>query len=561
MREVEERSRNRLQVILISLLVCVALLMLFTFRALDDNRLVSWSWIFLGFPPIKFAFVLAIGIILAYVLSLLALPEKITVNLLFLSSFFISVLFWGVPEVIIDSARYFTQAKFLELYGVTYFLSEWGNDIQAWTDLPLVPFIYGVIFRVFGENRIAIQIFNTLLFSGTIVLTYLIGKTLWSKNIGLYAGVLLLGMPYLAVQVPLTMADIAAMFSLTLAVFATIKAVENGKNSLCITSSVVIVLAMLTKYSNWVMLSIIPIIFLSYYRLGWKKIIRRGTVITLFSILPLIILLAAKPNLIVDQLHLLRNFQAPALYRWQESWISTFFFQIHPVITLSALFSVYVAIVNKDTKYLIVSWLVFLVILLDIQRIRYVIAALPMVAIMASYGISALGSKETRKFIVSITATSALLLTLSAYIPFLEKNSAANIKQAGIYLNSINAGSAEVIVLTQNRSTINPAISLPLLDLFTEKDIVYSDLNDVESPRSITRLPWRWTWAVTFPHYRTNPASETSNEIVVVIQSGRVQQAPPHIEQMLENYHLLQEFTSSSGAFRYKTLVYVYQRI
>lgn len=558
--ELQERSRNQLQAVLVSLLILAALLTLFALRLLDDNRLVSWQWIFADFSPMKFFIVLTVGLLISYPLSKFSLPERMSIFLLSISSFLVAAFFWQQPEVIVDASRYFVQAKHLELYGVEYFLKEWGNKIPAWTDLPLIPFIYGVIFRIFGENRISIQIFNTLLFSGTVVLTYLIGKTLWNKNIGLYAGALLLGMPYLIIQVPLMMVDVATMFFLTLAVFATIKAVDSRKFALCIFASMAITLAMLTKYSNWLMLSIIPIIFLVYLQQDWKVLARRGSAIALGVLLLMVIFLLTKFDLILKQLQILHDFQAPALYRWQESWISTFFFQIHPVITLSALFSIYVAIIKKDTKYLIISWMLMLVFLLEIKRIRYSIAVFPMLAIMGSYGISALRSIETRKFIVSCTAVSAVLITTIAYLPFLENTSTINIMQAGKYLDSINTGNTEVFVLPQIDSSINPSIAIPMLDIFTKKDIVYIDRREHEAPQNITELPWRWTWDVQSPLYITNQNSIASKtETVVIIQSRRSQQVPPYIERRLENYHLLKEFSNSSGVFKYRTLVYIYQ--
>ena len=63
---------------------------------------------------------------------------------LFIVSFAVSAMFWQEPEMIVDASRYFTQAKHLELYGFGYFFREWGNGINAWTDLPAIPFLYGV---------------------------------------------------------------------------------------------------------------------------------------------------------------------------------------------------------------------------------------------------------------------------------------------------------------------------------------------------------------------------------------------------------------------------------
>jgi hypothetical protein len=547
--------------VLVSLLILLALLSLFTLRSLDDNRFVSWLWIFNSFSTIKFALVISAGMFIAYGISRPSLSEKHNVILLFIASFLIATFFWSAPEVIIDASRYFVQAKQLELHGMGYFLKEWGDKIPAWTDLPLIPFIYGVIFRSFGECRTNIQIFNTLLFSGTTVLTYLVGKTLWNKDIGLTAGGLLLGIPYIMTQVPLMMVDIATMFTLTLAIFVTIKAVESGNTRLCVFASVAIVLAMLTKYSNWLMLSIIPVIFLVYFKLGWKVLAQKASIIALCLIPILIGLLATKSGLVFDQLQILRDFQAVALYRWQESWISTFLFQIHPVITIFALLSIYLAVVSRDAKYFIVIWLVLLVFLLDIKRIRYLVPAFPMIAIMGSYGLVAVRNFETRKFIVSGTVVSVVLICAIAYLPFLELNSNINIKRAGQYLDSINVSSTEVFVLPNTDSSINPTIAVALLDLFTEKHIVYRLGSDIESLQPFAELPWRWTWEIKNAHYRSHQNSiEEGAEAVVIIRSRRDQRASPHIEQIIEDYQLIQEFTRASGVFKYKTLVYIYRR-
>jgi 4-amino-4-deoxy-L-arabinose transferase-like glycosyltransferase len=277
-------------------------------------------------------------------------------SFLFGSSFVVAGIFWGEPEVIVDASRYFVQAKYLELYGIGYFFREWGKDIMAWTDLPLIPLLYGLIFEVFGEARIAIQMFVALLFSATVVLTYLIGKTLWDEAVGIYGGLFLLAMPYLLTQVPLMLVDVPAMFFLTLAVFATIKAVRQGGLWLLVASSVAIMLALLSKYSNWLMLSVVPVVLLSHFESGWKVILRRMGMVMLW-----------KFGVLAEQLALLQSYQLPGLQRWHESFTSTFFFQIHPFITLAALYSIYRAIRRKDPRYAIVGWMLLLLIVLEIK--------------------------------------------------------------------------------------------------------------------------------------------------------------------------------------------------
>src|SRR5208282_6633323 len=132
----------------------------------------------------------------AFILSKTPVPARYPAPFLFALSFCCASLLWREPEMIVDASRYFTQAKHLELYGTGYFLREWGKTIEVWTDMPLMSFIYGLVFRYLGEARIYIQLVTTLLFSFTVVLTYMIGKTLWDKETGFYGAMFLLGIPY-----------------------------------------------------------------------------------------------------------------------------------------------------------------------------------------------------------------------------------------------------------------------------------------------------------------------------------------------------------------------------
>ncbi len=207
--------------------------------------------------------VLALGLTFAYAFSLVKYERYKPALTLFIASFAASAIFWSEPEVIIDVSRYFMYAKHLALYGAGDFLSQWGHAINPWTDLPLVPFIYGLIFNVLGESRIFIQIFNSTLFSLTVVLTFFIGKTLWSDEIGFYAGIMILGIPYIFSQVPLMLVDVSAMFLLTLSVFIFIQVMEKGGVWILL-SSLAVLCAIFSKYSVWMMLSVLVVIFVVY---------------------------------------------------------------------------------------------------------------------------------------------------------------------------------------------------------------------------------------------------------------------------------------------------------
>ena len=573
-----EQNYDTLLTVLISLLTLTALLALFVLRSLDDNRLTSWQWVFADTNALTISFLLVIGIFLAYLLASISRPAGKPVIWLFITSFSISALFWAEPEVIVDASRYFVQAKFLELYGIGYFFKEWGNEIMVWTDLPLIPLLYGLVFKFFGEYRAGIQLFNSLLFSGTVVLTYLIGKTLWHETVGVYGGALLLGIPFLLTQVPLMLVDVAAMFFFTLALFATIKAVKQGGAALLILASVTIVLAMLSKYSVWLMLSVIPVIFLSHIEYGRKIILQRAAMITLITVFLIGIVLLWNFNVFAEQLKFLLSYQVPGLKRWGESFVSTFFFQVHPFITLAALFSVYMAIKKKDFKFVIIGWLLLLVVVLEIKRARYLIVILPMLTLMAAYGINEIRNVKISRFIVSSTVTSALVIAFFVYLPFLKNTSAVNLSQAGKYLDSINTGETqaiEVITLPQADSIVNPAVSVPVLDLFTQKRLVYQyHKNRIPRPASVEKSSLRFTWEYRNPEFfseyffgdaDTSPGT-LKKRIPMVIIFGDTRQInsqlmPAQITKRIAGYRLTKELTIFDKVFKYQTMIRVYQPV
>jgi len=594
-------------VLLISLLTLFTFLTLFVFRHIDDNRLTSWQWVFASIDAVRIFFILILGIIFAYVLSKVNLPESFTIHgsrftglFLFLLSFIIAIPFWGGPEVLVDASRYFTQAKHLEVYGIGYFLKEWGKDIGAWTDMPLVPFLYGLIFKFLGESRIYIQIFTTLLFSMTVVLTYQIGKTLWDKNVGFFAGVLLLGIPYLFTQVPLMLVDVPTMFFLILSVYTFLKALERGGWMIAF-SSLSIFLAFFSKYSAWLMLSVLIVIFLVYLKIGFspspspppvkgegtgkepqilkegitlvplpsrkesgmegQTVIYRGALIISLTTLLIGIFFLYKFDVFFEQIRLLFQYQMPGLRRWGESFISTFFFQIHPFITASALYSTYVSFKRKDIKYAIIGYLIILIVLLQIERIRYIIMIFPMLTLMASYGLREIRDKEIRRFVVLCAIISSLVVGMFAYLPFVQKISTVNLKYAGEFLDSIDEKNIEVFTLPQKEHVVNHAVSVPILDLFTKKNITYHYDPSFSPPQEeIEKSPLRFTWEYKNPKYYASENKASEGDTAVVIISADINEIlPEHIMQRIKGHHLSKVFRISEGLFGYQTMVRIYR--
>ena len=574
-------SLNKIGYTLIVSVVTVSVFLTqFIFRSLDDNRLTQWSWTFIDVNTIKIFLFIFLGIIIAYAFSRVSFPERYPAIFLFLSSFVIGALFWKEPEVIVDASRYFTQAKHLKIYGIKYFIQEWGRGINAWTDLPLVPFLYGLIFKFLGESRLYIQLFTTFLFSMTVVLTCKIGKILWDEDTGFFAGIALLGIPYLFTQVPLMLVDVPTMFFLTLVIFTFIKAMNRGRVWIII-SSITVFLAFFSKYSTWLMLSVLVVIFVVYLIQNIKKptidsqplnlststspvstqsYIYRGGLVVLFAGLLIGIVVLLKFDVISGQIKFLQEYQKPGLKRWGESFLSSFFYQIHPFITSAALYSFYAAFKKRDLRYAIISWLIILVFVLQIKRIRYIIMVFPMLALMASYGLQEIRDKGMRRFIIACALMSSLVVTIFVYLPFLEKMSAVNLKNAGQFLNSLKIEKVEVFTLPQRKSAANPAVSVPILDLSTDKNISYK----YEKPplkEWVQKSSIRFTWEYENPEYYTMGIKDSENaDAVVVISDSADQPLPDYVRQRLEGYHISRVFMTVTGIFRYRTIVTVYEK-
>ncbi len=560
------RNKIALTAWLPALLTLLLTATLFFLRRYDDNSLANWNVIFLTVgKPARFFMLLSAALLFASLISFsrISLPGRTRPLFLFTASAATAALCWSIPEVNIDASRYFEQAKYLELYGINFFFKEWGREIAAWTDLPAIPFLYGLIFRLFGEARIFIQIFTALLFGMTTVLTWLIGKTLWDEDTGFVGGVLLLGMPYLIIMTPLMLVDVPTMFFLTLSVYLFLKTITSERAGWAGGALVAVFFTVLCKYSALFLLSVLPLISIIYYlkHPNQRRLIRRNTfVVFLLSFLLLGIAAILTHDVVGEQIKLLRTYQRPGLGRWSESFVSTFLFQISPIITIAALASLLAAAVRRDLKYLIIAWLPLLIFIFQIKRIRYALPAFPMVALMAAYGLTVLKDRRVVKAAVSCAVAATLALCIFVYIPYLKQLSSVNLQKAGAFLDTLEIDAVEVFPVPEREYPINPAIAVPLLDLFTKKKIIFAyDPGASSADMDVSLSPYRFSWEYKNPAYYLPGATGDAEKKAIVVISGRASDIMPRsIEERIKGYTRSKKFVIACPFFKYKTLVTVF---
>jgi len=524
---------------------------LFLARSLDDNRLTSWRWVFADVAPLRLYAFMAAGLLLAGLLARTELPGRRPATFLFVAAVAAGACFRGEPEVIVDASRYFAQAKHLALYGPASFAAEWGRAVPAWTDLPLVPALDGLALRAFGESRSVIQALRALYFAGAVALTCDLGRALWDEEVGLAAGAFLLAIPYVLTQVPLALVDVPAMFFLALALRATVAALQGGGAARVLLAAVAVALALLAKYSVWLLATALPVACLALRRDAAPGVGRRGLAVLALAACLLAAALAPLREVVAGQAALLLGYQAPGLRRWGESFASTFFFQVHPFLTGAALLAVGLAVRRRDARLLVVLWPVLLLFVLRVERIRYWVPAFPMLAALGGYGLRALPSPARRLVLWSAVA-SALVVAGWGYLPFLKDTSAANLQAAGAWLDTIDAEAVEVFTPPPESPEVNPAVSVPLLDLVTRKRIVYR-YQAGPRPAGLETSPLRFTWEYRNPVTYQGPAD--GRGAIVVVTDDLARPLPAALAERLRGRRPDRVFALDEGVFRHRTLV------
>lgn len=531
-------------------LTAASFIALYYLRALDDNRLVSWAWVFGALDPAAVLVPMLVALCIAMYLSRFHLPGPRGV---FAAAFITSAAFWGQPEVIVDASRYFTQAKHLSTYGISSFISEWGRALEAWTDMPLIPFIYGIGFKLLGESRMVVQLINSAMFAGAASLTVLIGRRLFDDERGRASGLLLIAVPYLFTQSPLMMVDVGCMFLLTLAMHAYMSALDKGRMSYCILAGLALWAAFLSKYSEWIMLTVLIPVFFIYARRGPGPAIRRTLIVlAAFGVLSAITYIAFS-GVIRSQMELLIEYQRPGLGRWGESLVSTFLFHVHPIVTIAALASICLAISRRDTNYIAAAWVMALIIVvLQVKRIRYTLPAFPMLCLMAGYGLSLIRSAEIRRMLILSACAASFCIAALGYMPFLKTDPLANLKSAAEVMDSMEGDSVRLITEAQD-SIINPAVTVPIIDLYTSKRISYKyDMKPQRSDAEIAVSPLRFTWQYINPYYYQQGDADVSALVYISPRRG------PEIGQALHNYYLSSVFDIDNGLYQFRPYVSVF---
>ncbi len=531
-------------------LCCAAVLpLLLVVRSADESTFTSWRWVFPGRAILETCLLVVPAIVLAH-LATRALRGRGRRVLLAVPALAVLPL-WAEPETILDASRYFVQAKFLSEYGVARFVAGWGHAVDAWTDLPLVPLLYGVVFSIAGESRPFVQALDTALFAATVLLTWRIGRALWGEDTGLHAALLLAGIPFLLVQVPLLLVDVPTMFFLALATNALLGAVRCGGARSIAAGALAVSAAALSKYSAWPMLLALAtasVVAAPDRRRGAARaaaVLLAGSAVTAA-------LLSGHLDVVRRQLDLLWSYQRAGLGRWQEGLLSTFAFQSHPLVAALALLGVARALRSRDRRFAVAGCAMVLAVLVGAARARYVVPLLPFVALAAARGLGAFADRRIRTLVATSVVATSLLVAHRAYLPFLERTSLANLARAGAYLDSLPGSTVVVRASPQTSSSGSTFAAIPLLDYATRKTVIAPDAwPDPAAATGAATSSLRFSWELRRPAFYRDRAAEAGAPVAEISDGAGA--PPPGADAAATR-----RFDRTDDVFRFQTVVVVH---
>jgi hypothetical protein len=352
--------------------------------------------------------------------------------------------------------------------------------------------------------------------------------------------------------------DIGTMFFLILTVFCFIKSIRKGGPLWSGITVLSIVCALSAKYSTWPMLAgILPVIAGIHLREKPFRVVRRTLVIIFGAAIMWCLIFYGKYDVVREQVAILSTYQREGLTRWQEGYLSTFFFQVHPFVTLAALFAIYRAIHKRDVGFLVAACFIGFVFPLQIKRIRYILPLLPLFTLMAAYGLNGIRDQALKRFCSYCAVISSMVILFGAYKPFLKQTSMVNVMKAGQYLNTLPFDTVDVHLLPQHESAGSTAAVLPILDLYTDRQLNISRQWPVllEEDQYKKSSSLRFTWELSRPPFYNLAAPNGTNPQVVISSLGPI--PLPSIGILQKNKSPVKKFDQQSQVFRYKTIVAV----
>lgn len=429
---------------------------LLSFSYLDKTVLFGWNVSSNHFNYVKQIILFLSTFLFLYYSNILKVEKKHSSNIIkiFITLFILCIFLFNMPEINPDCSRYITEANYLENNGLISVFS-WGEDFYVHTDYPTVPFIYSIIFKILGGERIYIQYFNAIIFSLMGISVYLLGTKFFNSEIGYYAAFITGTIPHLIIQVPLTLPDVFLCFIgiSTLALYAYFK--DTITNNLKVILALLLVVSSIatihTKIISGfiIILLIILYIFVDYYLHRNKTLLITSLMLFSISIIVYLINLMYNGVFLIQLLNLFTAHMPSTTFSPYVVYFKySIFFQIGVVILLLVLIQLYYLFTEHDIKLklniiFLYAWILIPLIIFYNTRLRYVMFVYPAIGLLASKSIYNIKNKCKSKninlfckILLILIISNSIALLFALYMPSIDRFTDNNLMDAGNYINN-----------------------------------------------------------------------------------------------------------------------------
>ena len=191
--------------------------------------------------------------------------EKRSLLLLCVAALLIGVLYALIQTEWTDEQSVLTAANIIATEGLQSAYTAFKR--VGWLGQqhpPLIPIIFSLLLRLPGPDLFYMRLLSVFFLAGTLVVTYFLGRELYSRTIGFLAAILLLSFPLVIRLSAAAMMDIPLAFFFSLALLLLFRLSRAPSYWLASGIGVVIGLGLLTKYIMALMFLILFLYFLFF---------------------------------------------------------------------------------------------------------------------------------------------------------------------------------------------------------------------------------------------------------------------------------------------------------
>lgn len=432
-------------------------------------------------PIIFFPLILAVFLIISklYLKYEYFLSKRIIHIAIFAICILFSLSLFHTVQTNPDYGHYQREAKYFVENGPLVFLKNWGT-FSCYFNMPLISFLRGVFFQIFGEGQFAVLLLNLIFTIGIFFFTLKIAEKLFNNDVAWISILLLSSIPFFLTQTPLFLVDIGLTFFVSASFYLNLSLIHKPTYSKSLLTSIILFFTLISKVFGLVYLIFIFAGFLTYLMVqkkdkeiwirflsSWfltfllsltyviwkwslfnKMIINFTWSVTLLKLfLPIFLIFLIgffsfynRHNIeklfrkVYPKLHIIIYLLLLFLFFYSNKPL--FYLRSTIVATsipLALLFysSIFVTFKNKSMSgFLLLLWF-FSIMAIPNTMFKYQLPTYPAIAILVSYSlVSIFKSKKIRSIALSVILSFSITITYFFFLPMIQTHVKNNIRNA-----------------------------------------------------------------------------------------------------------------------------------